>query len=218
MKLKIYTADGLSSDEREFSDFPAFEDDKGLFAVKQTIVAIMANRRQGTVATKTRTTIRGGNKKPFRQKGTGRARQGSMRSPQMYHGAVALGPQPRDWSQKVNRKMRHLAFRRSLFDRATDGGLVGIEKWDFSEPKTKALVSILHGIAPAGSVLLVDDQFDDNTILSARNLPRVSLTPASDLNVWDLARYDFIIASENALGVILQRANANTKTPAVAAA
>jgi len=150
MKLTVFSSDGKTSSERDFAGLPTFEGDKGLQAVKEVIVAINANNRQGTHSTKTRGEVRGGGKKPWRQKGTGRARAGSIRSPLWVGGGVVFGPKPRDYSKKVNGKVRQLAFSRALFDRASAGELAVIEAFDGKISKTKAMNEIVGRIAPAG--------------------------------------------------------------------
>src|SRR5882757_5593961 len=126
MKLKIFTSDATKSSEKEFN-LPVFEGTKGLQAVKEVIVAINANARLGTHSTKTRGEVRGGGKKPWRQKGTGRARAGSIRSPLWVGGGVVFGPKPRDYTKKINSKVKNLAFSRALFDRVTAGDIAAIE-------------------------------------------------------------------------------------------
>ncbi|MFP4281689.1 MAG: 50S ribosomal protein L4 [Opitutales bacterium] len=206
MKLKVYTADGTTSNEKDFS-VPTFEGDKGVQALKQVILALQANRRQGTVSTKTRTTVHGTGKKPFRQKGTGIARQGTKVGTQHYHGSVAHGPQPRDWSQRTNKKMKRLALSRALFERAQDGEIAVIEKWDVAEKKTKLFNGVLANIAPQGKVLVVDDSWNDQNLLAARNLTRVDINEASDINALDLCHHDTIIVSEKGLEKLLSRVN-----------
>lgn len=206
MKLKVYTADGSSSNEKDFS-IPELEGEKGIQALKQVILAYMANRRQGTVSTKTRRTVHGTTKKPFRQKGTGIARQGSKVAPQHYHGAVAHGPQPRDWSQRLNRKMKTLALKRALFDRASDGEIAVIEKWEVAERKTKLFNDLLTRIAPEGKILLLDDSWSDQNILAARNIARIDLNEAKDVNALDLSRHHRVIVSEKGLEKLLSRMN-----------
>lgn len=207
MKLKLYTADGSKSSEKEIAHFPTFEGEKGVDALRQVILAHRANQRQGTASTKTRAEVSGTGKKPFRQKGTGMARQGTRRATQHRGGGIALGPKPRDYSQKLNRKMRVLAFNRALFERASEGNLSLIENFDMSEPKTRLMHSILGQIAPAGKVLLVDDSFGDNAALAARNIPRVAVTRSSTLNSYDLVYYDRIIVTEKGLDTVLARMN-----------
>lgn len=206
MKLKLYTTDGASSQEKDYS-IQEFEGDKGIQALKQTVLAHLANRRQGSVSTKTRSTVHGTTKKPFRQKGSGIARQGSKVGPQHYHGAVAHGPQPRDWSQKLNKKMKKLALGRALFDRAADGEIAIIESWEVSEAKAKVFNQLLSSIAPKGKVLIVDDAWAEKNILAARNIARVDITEAKDVNSLDLCHHDTIILSEKGLDTLLSRTN-----------
>ena len=206
MKLTVFNSDGTQSSEQEFG-FPTFEGDKGLQAVKEVIVAINANNRQGTHSTKTRGEVRGGGKKPFRQKGTGRARAGSTRSPLWSGGGVVFGPKPRDYSKKVNQKVKQLAFSRALFDRATAGELVAIEKFEFAQPKTKLANQVVGRIAPEGKVLLVDAPFAPEATRAIRNLSRVSVQEAAKLNTLDLAHYKKIVVSTKALEAILARVN-----------
>ncbi|HVU32506.1 MAG TPA: 50S ribosomal protein L4 [Opitutaceae bacterium] len=206
MKLKVFSPDGTTSTEKDFG-LPTFEGDKGLQAVKEVIVAINANNRQGTHSTKTRGEVRGGGKKPWRQKGTGRARAGSTRSPLWGGGGVVFGPKPRDYSKKVNAKVKQLAFSRALFDRATAGELAVIEAFDTKAAKTKAMNQVVGRIAPKGRVLLVDAPFAAGTTRASRNLGRVSLQEAAKLNTLDLAQHATIIVSTKALEAILSRVN-----------
>jgi large subunit ribosomal protein L4 len=210
MKLKIFSADGTSSREQEFAGLPVFEGDKGLQAVKEVIVATRANQRQGTHSTKTRGEVGGGGKKPWRQKGTGRARAGSIRSPLWGGGGVVFGPKPRDYSKKINAKVRELAFRRALFDRASSGELAVIEAFAPAPAKTKSVHQVVGRIAPAGRVLLVDAPFAADARRAARNLARVSLQEAAKLTTLDLAQYRAIIVSSKALEAILARVNGDT--------
>ena len=206
MKIKVFSADGSSSSDKDFP-IPQFEGDKGLQALKQVILSVQANKRQGTVSTKTRSTVHGTGKKPFRQKGTGSARQGSRVAPQHYHGSVAHGPQPRDFTQRINKKMRRVALSRALFDRALDGEVAVIEKWEVKDRKTRLFDELLGKIAPAGKVLIVDDSWSDQNVLAARNIRRISLNEASDVNAYDLSRYDQVILSEKGLERLLTRVN-----------
>jgi large subunit ribosomal protein L4 len=207
MKLTVFSSDGKTSSEKDFASLPTFEGDKGLQAVKEVIVAINANNRQGTHSTKTRGEVRGGGKKPWRQKGTGRARAGSIRSPLWSGGGVVFGPKPRDYSKKINNKVKQLAFSRSLFDRATAGEIAVIEAFDTKVTKTKGINEVVGRIAPKGRVLLVDAPFASETTRASRNLERVSLQDASKLNTLDLAQYAKIIVSTKALDAIIARVN-----------
>jgi large subunit ribosomal protein L4 len=207
MKLTVFSSDGKTSSEKDFASLPTFEGDKGLQAVKEVIVAINANNRQGTHSTKTRGEVRGGGKKPWRQKGTGRARAGSIRSPLWVGGGVVFGPKPRDYSKKINNKVKQLAFSRALFDRATAGEIAVIEAFDAKVKKTKAINEVVGRIAPKGRVLLVDAPFASETTRASRNIERVSLQEASKLNTLDLAQYAKIIVSSKALDAIIARVN-----------
>src|SRR5471032_2606670 len=198
MKLTVFSADGTTSSEQEFAGLPTFEGDKGLQAVKEVIVAINANNRQGTHSTKTRGEVRGGGKKPWNQKGTGRARAGSTRSPLWGGGGVVFGPKPRDYSKKINAQVKALAFRRALFDRASAGEIAVIDAFAASPAKTKVVSQVVGRIAPAGRVLLVDAPFTAETLRAARNLQRVSMQEATKLNPLDLAQYRRNIVSSKA--------------------
>ena len=204
MNLKVFTADGTSSRDQDFG-IPTFEGDKGLQAVKEVIVAINANNRLGTHSTKTRGEVRGGGKKPWRQKGTGRARAGSIRSPLWVGGGVVFGPKPRDYSKKINAKVKALAFSRALFDRAVAGEIDVIESFQPAKAKTKEMNQIIGRIAPEGKVLVVDAQFSLEAARATRNLGRVSMQEASKLNTLDLAQYRKIIVSTAALEKIIAR-------------
>jgi large subunit ribosomal protein L4 len=207
MKFTVFSSDGKTSTEKDIAGIPTFEGDKGLQALKEVIVAIMANRRQGTHSTKTRGEVRGGGKKPWRQKGTGRARAGSIRSPLWSGGGVTFGPKPRDYSKKINHKVRQLAFGRALFDRAVAGEIAVIEMFDPAMVKTKAINEVLLRIAPEGRILLVDAPLAAETQRASRNIQRVSLQSAAMLNSRDLADYSKIIVSARALDAIIARAN-----------
>ncbi len=207
MKLTVFNSDGTSSSEKEFAGLPVFEGDKGLQAVKEVIVAINANNRQGTHSTKTRGEVRGGGKKPWRQKGTGRARAGSIRSPLWGGGGVVFGPKPRDYSKKINGKVKSLAFSRALFDRAVAGEIAVIEAFVAPTAKTKAMNQVVTRIAPTGRVLLVDAPFAAETTRASRNIERVSLQEAAKLNTHDLCQYKKIVVSTKALEAIIARIN-----------
>ncbi len=207
MKLTVFSSDGKTSSEKDFAGLPTFEGDKGLQAVKEVIVAINANNRQGTHSTKTRGEVRGGGKKPWRQKGTGRARAGSIRSPLWSGGGVVFGPKPRDYSKKINDKVKSLAFSRALFDRASAGEIAVIEQFDTAIKKTKFVDEIVARIAPKGKILLVDAPHTVEHARAARNIERVTLQVASKLNTLDLAQYKKIIVSTKALDAILARVN-----------
>jgi large subunit ribosomal protein L4 len=206
MKLTVFTSDASKSSEKEFK-LPTFEGDRGLQAVKEVVVAHRANARLGTASTKTRGEVRGGGKKPWAQKGTGRARAGSNRSPLWSGGGVVFGPKPRDYSKKINGKVKALAFNRALFDRVTSGDVSVIEAFSSKEAKTKAMDAVIGRIAPKGKVLIVDAPFTTEATRAARNLARVTLQVASKLNTLDLVQYGKIVVSSKALEQIIARTN-----------
>ena len=207
MKLKVYTADGSNSSEKEFA-LPVLNGDKGVAALRQVVLAHQANARQGNASTKTRAEVAGSGKKLFRQKGSGTARQGSRRVPHQRHGGVAHGPKPRDFSQKINRKMKTLAFQRALYERANEGGLSVIESLEIKEAKTKLFNQLLSIVLPTrGKVLIVDDQFENNAALAARNIEGVTLSEAGYLSTLDVVRYRQIIFSVKGIETIIARAN-----------
>jgi len=210
MKLKVYSPDATTSREEEFAGFPVFEGDKGTQALKEVIVAICANARLGTHSTKRRGEVRGGGKKPWNQKGSGRARSGSNRSPLWSGGGVVFGPQPRDYSKKINNKVKLLALSRALFDRAVAGEVEVIEAWQSTSAKTKEINQIISRIAPKGSLLIIDAPFTAEAQRAARNIERVSLQEAAKLNAYDLARYSKVVISSKALDVVLARVNGGT--------
>lgn len=206
MKFKVYTADGSSSTEKNI-DVPEFEGDQGLQTLKDLIVAYQANLRQGNAKAKTRSEVRGTGAKVYRQKGTGNARHGDRQSPIYVGGGVAHGPKVRDWSKDMNKKAKRLAFRRAIFDKASDGDINLIEKIEVSEAKTKLMNAVVEKIESKGKVLLVDQNFDDKTLLAARNIERVHVVDSASLNAYDLVRFDKIIASEKGFEQVLSRAN-----------
>ncbi len=210
MQLKTYNSDGSSNGLEEFDSVPAFEDGKGLQALKEVITAIRSNNRQGTASSKTRAQVSGGGRKPFRQKGTGMARQGSRRSPILVGGGAAMGPKPRNFGKKVNKKVKALAFRRALSDRAADGSLLVIEEFAVPQAKTRLMVNILKRIVPErGSILMVDKKFQELVVLASRNLAAVDLEEAPYLNPLQLSLYDTILISKAGLETVLNRMEAD---------
>jgi large subunit ribosomal protein L4 len=157
------------------------------------VTAQLAAARAGTQSTKTRAEVRGGGKKPWRQKGTGRSRQGSSRSPHWAGGGVALGPKPRSYRQKTPKKMVQLALRSALSDRATEGRVAVVEAWDFAEPKTRRAREALGELGWEGKVLVVVGADEEAAIKSFRNLPDVQLLLANELNAYDVLCNDWVV-------------------------
>tara|TARA_B110000037_G_C17121242_1_gene505921 strand:- start:3627 stop:4262 length:636 start_codon:yes stop_codon:yes gene_type:complete len=211
MKLKVYNTDGSLSGESEFEGIPVFEDSRGLQALKEVIVAQAANARQGSANTKTRGEVRGGGKKPWRQKGTGRARAGSNRSPIWVGGGIVFGPKPRDYSKKVNKKVKQLALSRAIFDRAQDGSLSVIEALDIAPAKTKVALELVNKVAPTGKVLFIDETFSETTLLSTGNIARVYLDDADKVCVTKLCHPKSIIITRKGLETLLARLKGDSK-------
>ncbi len=207
MKLKVYTNDGSSFTEQDFTNIPEYEGDKGLFALKETLVAYQANARQGNASTLDYGHVSGTSRKPFKQKGGGRSRHGTTKSPIHRGGAVVFGPKPRDWSKKINRKVKALAFSRALFDKCSEQGICVIEDFAVEQRKTKEVAKILSNIKPTGKVLLIDDVFGDDFILASRNIERVAFSESATLNAFELVRYETIIVTRKGFDTVLARIN-----------
>ena len=173
--------------------------DPNVAVMHQVVTAQLAARRSGTQSTKTRAEVRGGGAKPWRQKGTGRARHGSIRSPQWRGGGVALGPKPRDYSQKTPKKMVRLALKSALSDRAASERVVVVDEWNFELPKTKTAVAALEALDVEGRVLIVVNQNDSNTWKSFANLNRVHVVSPGELNAYDVLVNDWVVFTKSTL-------------------
>ena len=165
----------------------------------ETVVNYLANQRQGTQSTKTRTEVAGGGKKPFRQKGTGRARQGSTRAPQWIKGGVALGPKPRDYSYTINKKVKKLAMISALSAKAEDGSVMVIDKLAMDEIKTKTISDMLKAMGVEGKALIVTNEMEKNVYLSARNIAGVKASYVGMLNVYDILNHEKFIVAQDAV-------------------
>jgi large subunit ribosomal protein L4 len=168
----------------------------------QVVTAQLAARRSGTQSTKTRAEVRGGGAKPWKQKGTGRARQGSIRSPQWRGGGVALGPKPRSYKQRTPKKMVRLALRSALSDRAADGKVVVVDGWTFDEPSTSSARAALDALGVEDRVLIVLGEGDKNAWKSFRNLPLVHIQLARELNAYDLLVADWVVFTSETLPTV----------------
>ena len=173
--------------------------DPNVAVMHQVVTAQLAARRSGTQSTKTRAEVRGGGAKPWRQKGTGRARHGSIRSPQWRGGGVALGPKPRDYSQKTPKKMVRLALKSALSDRAASDRVVVVDEWNFELPKTKTAEATLDALNVEGRVLIVVNQNDSNTWKSFANLDRVHVISPGELNAYDVLVSDWVVFAKSTL-------------------
>jgi large subunit ribosomal protein L4 len=179
-----------------------FDVDVNVPVMHQVVTAQLAAARQGTHKTKTRGEVSGGGRKPFKQKGTGRARQGSIRAPQWTGGGVAHGRTPKDWSQRVNRKMRRLALASALTDRRTSDALIVVRGFTFEAPSTKSAVAALAALGVSGRVLLVLADWDEAALLSVRNLPGVHVLLVDQLNTHDVLVSDVLVIDERAIPLI----------------
>ena len=194
--LKVMDQNGKDSGEVTLNDkvFGIEPNDNVVF---EAIIRQRAGKRQGTSKVKNRSAVRGGGKKPWRQKGTGRARQGSIRAPQWRGGGTVFGPTPRSYAYTMPRKQRRLAIKSVLSQKLIDNDLIVLDKLTMSAPKTKELVSILNSLNADGKVLIVTD--DNNVQLSARNLAKVKAVPVNGLNVEDAVNYGKLILSQDAV-------------------
>ena len=165
----------------------------------ETVVNYLANQRQGTQSTKTRTEVAGGGAKPFRQKGTGRARQGSTRAPQWIKGGVALGPKPRDYSYTINKKVKKLAMVSALSAKAAEDCVLVIENLKMEEIKTKAIADMLKAMGVESKALIVTNEMEKNVYLSARNIAGVKASYVGMLNVYDVLNHDKFIVAKDAI-------------------
>ena len=187
MKLTIKDIKGKRQGELEVK-FPLVDGGKGTQAVHDTVVAYQAARRMGTASTKTMGEVAGSGRKPWRQKGTGRARAGSFQSPLWRGGGVVFGPKPRDFGKKVSRKTRQLALRKALSERLKAGDVVVVDDLKLGSPRTREFVGVLSALELKGSALIVAQDTDRNLELASRNLPRVAVTTSDRLNTYDVLR------------------------------
>ena len=168
----------------------------------QVVTAQLAARRSGTQSTKTRAEVSGGGAKPWKQKGTGRARAGSTRSPNWIGGGVALGPKPRSYAQKTPKKMIRLALRSALSDRASEGKVVVVDEWNFDTPSTKGAIAALAALGIEGKVLLVLDRNDVAAWKSFRNLGHVHIIETAELNTYDVLVSDYVVFTKSTLPAV----------------
>ncbi len=211
MKLDVTTTSGGKAGTVDAPD-DLFGIEPNIPVMHQVVTAQLAHRRAGTHSTKTRAEVRGGGAKPWRQKGTGRARQGSIRAPQWRGGGIAHGPKPRDYSQRTPKKMVRLALRCALSDRASEGRVLVVDEWGISEPKTKTGISVLEslGLRTAGEraprVLVVLDRAEDAVWKSFRNLGvRVQILLPEELNAYDVLVNDYVVFSKLTLSAAVER-------------
>ncbi len=200
-KINMINMKGESAGEIELNP-EIFDIEINEHAVYTVVKNLLANRRQGTHSAKTRAEVRGGGRKPWRQKGTGRARQGSIRSPQWKGGGVVFAPKPRDYSYTTPKKIRRLAMKSVLTSKVQEKELIVLDSLSLENPKTKDMVEILNAIQADKKALIVINRPDENIIKSARNIPTVMTTNANTLNVYDILKYNSLIITKDALDEI----------------
>lgn len=195
--VALYNIDGKEIGTVELND-AVFGVEVNKAAVYEVVKNYLANQRQGTQSTKTRAEVRGGGIKPWRQKGTGRARQGSIRSPQWIHGGIALGPKPRDYRYAVNKKMKQLALKSALTSKVQEGNIAVVDSLELAEIKTKSVVAMLKAFE-ASKAIIVTAQADEKMVKSANNIQGVATSFVGALNVYELLKYDKLIIAKDAV-------------------
>lgn len=197
-KTNLYDMSGKVVGEIELND--------GVFGLEPNVVVMheavknhLANKRQGTQSTLTRAEVSGGGRKPWRQKGTGRARQGSIRSPQWIHGGIAFGPKPRDFGYGMNKKAKQLAIKSALSAKFQSGNMVVVESIEMNEIKTKSFIAFLNNINANGKALVVMPEVRKNVVLSARNIPNVKTTISSIISTYDILKAEKFIVDKVAV-------------------
>ncbi len=200
-KVSLFKQDGTNAGEIELNEEVfGIEPNEGV--IFDAVIMQRASLRQGTHAVKNRSAVRGGGKKPWRQKGTGRARQGSIRSPQWRGGGTVFGPTPRSYSYKLPRKVRRLALRSALSQKVIENNLVVVDTLSFDAPKTKDFKGVLTNLELDSKVLLILEGSNQNTYLSARNVHNVKVIDDRNLSVLDLVDYDKVLITKEALSTV----------------
>ena len=191
-KIDVYNMQGKKVSDLELSE-KVFGIEPNENVVHSVLVNYLANQRQGTQSTKTRAEVRGGGRKPWRQKGTGRARQGSIRAPQWIKGGIALGPKPRSYSYRINKKEKQLAIRSILSSKVLENELTVVDKLEVKEPKTKVMVKALTDLKVEGKTLIILADKNENVKLSSRNIEGVKTIELNTINVFDLLKYNKLV-------------------------
>ena len=198
--VKVYNMSGAEVGTMSLND-DIFGIDVNEHAMHLAVVQYLANQRQGTQSAKTRAEVRGGGRKPWRQKGTGRARQGSIRSPQWTGGGVVFAPKPRDYSFKLNKKFKRVALKSALTTKAVENKIIVLDELTLEAVKTKEMAKVLTNIN-AGKALIVMDGSNKNVMLSARNIPEVKTAAVNTINVYDLLKYNTLVVTKETVAKI----------------
>ena len=198
--LAVYNTDGKEVEKIDLSD-NIFGVEINETLVHKAVVTYLANNRQGTQNALTRSEVSGGGRKPWRQKGTGHARQGSTRSPQWTGGGVVFAPKPRDYSKKMNKQERQIALFSALTSKVQDEKMIVVDELTMEAPKTSAFAEVLKNLKAESALVVMKDK-DDNVVLSARNIPDVATTISTSINVYDILKYDSLIITKDAAKAI----------------
>jgi len=196
-KVALYNTQGEQVGDIELSD-AVFGAEVNTDVMHEVVVNYLANQRQGTQSTKTRSEVRGGGRKPWRQKGTGRARQGSIRATQWIKGGIALGPKPRSYSYTVNKKVRRLALKSALSSKVLDDGIIVLEDWKMEAFKTSEVAALLKKLGMKGKTLFILPENDQTIVRSARNIPGTDVSFVGMLNTYDVLRHNNCVILKNA--------------------
>lgn len=197
-KIAMYNVSGQEVGDIELSD-AIFGVEVNQHVLYEIVKNQLANKRQGTQSAKTRSEVRGGGRKPWRQKGTGRARQGSIRAPHWKGGGVIFAPKPRDYSYKLPKKVKRLAMKSALSSKVINNEIIVLDELNFSAPKTKDMVAFLSNVKAAKKALVVTSENNENVIKSSNNIAGVQTTTVSTLNVYDILKYDSFIITKDAV-------------------
>ena len=195
--VKVFNMSGSEVGSIELND-SIFAVEVNTHVMHQAVVQYLANKRQGTQSALTRAEVRGGGRKPWRQKGTGRARQGSTRSPQWTGGGVVFAPKPRDYSFKLNKKVKRLALKSALTTKVNDGKFVVVDEINLPEMKTKEMVKVLNNLNVNKSLVVLEDA-NEKAVVAARNIPTVKTASVSTINVYDILKYDAVVVTKAAV-------------------
>ncbi len=198
--VAVYNIEGKEVDKLELND-SVFGVEINEHLVHQAVVAQLANSRQGTQSAKTRSEVSGGGRKPWRQKGTGHARQGSTRAPQWTGGGVVFAPKPRDYSVKMNKKEKQLAIKSALTSKVQDSKFIVVDEFKMDEVKTAKFVKILENLKAPKALVVTKDK-DEKVVLSARNIPTVKTSVTNNINVYDILKYDSLVITKDAVAAI----------------
>ena len=199
-KVGLFNKEGKQVGDIELND-NVFGVEVNQYAMHQVVVALLANKRQGTQSAKTRAEVRGGGIKPWRQKGTGRARQGSIRAPQWIKGGIVFAPKPRDYRMSIPKSMKRVAMKSALTSKVQDGEMIVLDSLEFDSIKTKQIVNVLKAFE-AKKTLIITAESNENVYKSARNIEGVTVIPANNINVYDLLKFGKVLVTKDAVSKI----------------